>query len=267
MKDADGNKPLDAATQSDMNSERKKILAVLNKQLGKKEHRVEFSPTELYSLIEAKEWDAAVKRLLEAPKEGSTWVGSCIKKENAKYLPLHLACKLRAPLLLVAVLIQTYPKGLQKRAKLGKLPIHFACEKRADHRVISLLLHSWPNSFSVKDSHENTCVQSALLSKNGPERTKVLETLMTFEGRYKDPSSLPTLADTINKYAKEGNDTGLANIPGLIDKKEDKPSETTQNVEIIKKVGLKPKKKQNSFFRRKKQRHDLWANDNTMFEE
>jgi len=267
--DNDGNTPLSAASQSDMNSERKKIMAVVEEQLGKADHRIEFSPTELYSLIEAKEWDAAVKRLLEAPGEASIWVGSCIKKENVKLLPLHVACMTRAPLLLVAVLSQTYPAALQKTAILGKLPIHFACEKRADHRVVSLLLHSWPDSYLVKDSQENTCVQSALLSQSGKERTKNLETLMTFEARIRD-SSFPSSEETMDKYVKEGNKSSLAAITtkGFQVENDDQGTETeaSNGMEKVKKDSPRTKNKK-SFFGRKKDKRNLWKDDGAMFAE
>jgi len=245
----------------------------LDKQRGNAELRIEFSPTELYSLIEAREWDAAVKRLLEAPEEGSTWVGSCMQKENAKILPLHLACMMRAPLLLVAVLIQAYPDGIKKKSPAGKLPIHFACEKRADHRVISLLLYSWPESFHARDKQENTCVQSALLSQNGKERTKNLETLIAFEARFRDPSSspLPSPADAMEKYAKSGNDASPATIttPGFRMKNENEnlgPNVPHADVDKNKlKSASRPKSNKKSFFGRKKKKP--WNSDSKMFAE
>ena len=110
-----------------------------------------------------------------------------------KYLPLHLACSLRAPLMLVAVLIQSYPDSVKKGTNSGKLPLHIACEKNTDHRVVSFLLHSWSDSFHVKDNQGQTCVQKALLSKYGEEGTKIVKALMEFESKGEEPPTVQGL--------------------------------------------------------------------------
>jgi len=265
IKDIDGNTPLDIASQSDTNSERKRIMQVLMKQLKNPEDRIVFLPTELYSLIDSRQWDVAVRRLLEAPEEGSTWVGSCKKKTDAKYLPLHVACMLRAPLLLTAVLIQTFPEGVKKKTSVGKLPLHLACESRADHRVVSLLLYTWPESFHTRDNNQHTCVQVALLSKIGKERTKILETLVAFESRAGDPSSLLNPSEVVEKYANNAESFGEIKIEE-IDVQDRISSDTSLNADAtneIKQV-TKPRSKKKSFFGRKKEKN-LLRDENEMF--
>jgi hypothetical protein len=148
-----------------------------------------YAPTELYSMIEAKKWDAAVRRCSEVPEEVSTWVGSCTKMKDAKLLPIHIACSMKCPLILVAVLIQTYPDGVKRTDNVGRLPIHLACENNADHRIIALLLHTWPQSFNKVDENGYTPVQVALLSQSSAERTKNVETLMAFESKTEKESN------------------------------------------------------------------------------
>jgi ankyrin repeat protein len=182
VKNDAGNTALEVASATEFSPERTAILALLQKKLEHKD-RVVYAPTELYSLIEAKQWDAAVRRCSEIPEEVSTWVGSCTKMKDAKLLPLHIACSMKCPLILVAVLIQTYPEGVKRTDNVGRLPIHLACENNADHRIIALLLHTWPQSFNKVDEKGYTPVQVALTSQSSTERTKIVETLMAFESK------------------------------------------------------------------------------------
>lgn len=182
VKDDAGNSALEVAAATEFSPERTAILALLQKKLDHQD-KIVYAPTDLYSLIESKKWDMAVRHCLEIPDEVSTWVGSCAKMKDAKLLPIHVACSLNAPLILVAVLIQTYPDGVKRTNNAGSLPIHLACESRADHRVVSLLLHSWPQSFHEVDDRGYTPVQVALMSQPSAERTKIVETLMAFESK------------------------------------------------------------------------------------
>mmetsp|Transcript_25816 Transcript_25816/g.31829 ORF Transcript_25816/g.31829 Transcript_25816/m.31829 type:complete len:904 (-) Transcript_25816:195-2906(-) len=202
MKDGDGNTPLDVTKGTDLSPERSSIIEVLMEKLESPEEHLVFSPTKVYSLILQKDWDHAVRRVLEAPDEASTWVGANQKRSAAKYLPLHLACSMRAPLTLVAVLIQSYPDGAQQKTSSGKLPVHLACEKRADHRIVSLLIHTWPDSLGIRDDNGQTCVQAALLSKPGEKRTKIVEALMAFEKGEGDSLMVSDIAKTIQEENK-----------------------------------------------------------------
>jgi len=99
------------------------------------------------------------------------------------------------PILLNAVLIQTFPKRAKKKNSFGRLPLHSACENTADYRVVSPLFYSCPESIYTRDNNQHTCVKVALLSKIGKESTKILETLVVFEPRAGDSSSLLTLTE------------------------------------------------------------------------
>ena len=87
-------------------------------------------PTQLYKLIEAKRWDAAVVRAQSCPEEAATWV--CRREKGGgggaqqqaqgqgpqirwRLLPLHATCVFRSPLSLIEALIEAYPDGTQMK--------------------------------------------------------------------------------------------------------------------------------------------------------
>jgi len=197
------------------------------------------------------------------------WVGVNETRLDLKCLPLHLACNLKAPLILVAVLIQTYPDSVKKKTSSGKLPLHIACEMRADHRVISFLLHTWPDSFHVKDKKGQTCVQYALLSKSSEQRTKNVEVLMTFEG--KDGDKL--VAYDVNKDIEENNKT-IKEVLAKHKEEGENDSETEwKEVKTLASKGLMSRTsmtktyytKKKSLFKRKTKKKSLWESDKDMF--
>lgn len=190
VKDDDGNTAIEVASNSEYSPEKTAIIAILQKKLEHQD-RIVYAPTKLYKLIEERKWDIAVRHCLENPDEVSTWVGQNPKMNDARLLPIHLACSLRAPLILVAVLVQTSPEGVKRTDNSGMLPIHIACQKRADHRVVSLLLHAWAESCREKDENGNTPIQTALLSTPSDERTKIVETLMAFESKNGETLIIP----------------------------------------------------------------------------
>uniref|UniRef100_A0A6S8X503 Uncharacterized protein n=1 Tax=Chaetoceros debilis TaxID=122233 RepID=A0A6S8X503_9STRA len=255
IKDSRGNAPLEIAAAADFSPERTAILEVLEDKLDHNDTIV-FAPTRLYYLIESKKWDKAVRYILEAPEEVSTWVGTCQKIADARLLPLHVACSLGAPLMLVAVLIQSYPESVKKTNNSGKLPIHLVCEKRSDHRVVALLLHTWPESYAVKDEKGNTPVQVALLSKESRERAKIVEALMEHEAdsdqeRYAMIDTELKAQAILNEHYDEDDST----LPDFVEAEQHPQPQ-------------KSKTKKSRW--RKKNKHEkptLWGNDDEMFAE
>jgi ankyrin repeat protein len=241
--DDSGKTALEIASGTEYSPEKTCILAVLQKKLEHKD-KIVFSPTTLFSIIELRNWDVAVSRCFEAPDEVSTWVGSCQKLLDAKLLPIHIACSLNAPLILIAVLIQSFPDGVKRTNNSGKLPIHLACEKRADHRIVSLLLHTWPESVHELDERGNTPVQVTLLSIPSPERTKIVETLMAFESN----SDKETLVVTNEMFDVENEAKELV--------KQHQPRRNDEtNIKTQRGRSRKPRRKNKS----------LWKDDAEMF--
>ena len=253
VKDDAGNTALEVASGTEYSPEKTCILALLQKKLDHKD-KIVYAPTKLYANIESRNWDVAVRRCLEAPDEVSTWIGSCQKMKDAKLLPIHLACSLKAPLILIAVIIQTFPESIKRTNNSGKLPIHLACEKRADHRIISLLLHTWPDSYHELDEKGNTPVQVALISSPSPERTKIVETLMAFEAK----SEKETLVVTNPMFDVENEAKELVqqHQPKRGDENNKEGNENERQKSSKRGTSRKPKKRRNK---------QLWKDDAEMF--
>ncbi len=266
VKNFEGDTPIDIAEKVDPCPEKENIIEIFTVMMEKDEEKIVFVPTKLYSLIQKKKWDDAVRRVLEAPDEALTWVGANPKKTNVKCLPLHIACALRAPLIVIAVLVQSYADSVKKTTSTGKLPLHVACEKGADHRVISFLIHSWPDSFNVKDSTGQTCVQSALLAKPGDQKTKNLEALMAFESKGGKPLTVEGLKivedenlgnlETNNNIIMSGIEDPAISNTDTIRRDEDKTNNPKKQTYYT---------KRNRFFGRKKKK-TLWKSDEEMFQ-
>jgi ankyrin repeat protein len=272
IKDFQGLTPLEVVSNFDPSPERSSIIEILMMEIRNDDEKVVFSPTKLYSLVQEKKWDDAVRRVLEAPDEASTWVGANEKKANVKTLPLHLACALRAPLILIAVLAQCDPNSVKQKTSSGKLPLHVACERRADHRVVSFLVHAWPESFHMKDDKGQTCVQTALLTKPSEQRTKIVEALVAFEAKGEEPLTVPGLRELeannklMNEWKASDDNDG---IEGRDDNANANIKEEKDGTEGRKKPLLVPKKKmyytkKRNLFQRRKSK-TLWKNDEEMF--
>ena len=253
VKDDEGNTALEIVKCVEFSPERTSIIALLQKKLEHQD-KVVFSPTELYAFIEKRKWDAAVRKCLESQDQVSTWVGSCQKKKDAKLLPLHVACSSRAPLILIAVLIQSYTENVKRTTNAGKLPIHLACENRADHRIVSLLLHTFPDSCKKKDERGNTPVQTALLASPSPERTKIVEILMAFEAKSgENLLSVPnSMIDEIISQEPIINNKQLDET-----EKNTNTKKNTNKKNTIKKRGTKKSRKAN-------QNNQTWGTDDNM---
>lgn len=258
VKDVEGMTALEVTKSLDPCPERSNIIEILETEMEGSDEKLVFTPTKLYSYVQEKNWDDAVRRVLEAPDEASIWVGANRKSGDVKCLPLHIACALRAPLMLVAVLVRSYPDSVKKKTKSGKLPLHISCEKRCSERVVSFLLHSWPDSYHVKDHKGQTCMQTALLSKTSEQRTKNVETLVEFENKDATPPVTPDVQRNGSDqseysefrddvYREEGNQMHAIDMKssGKMKKK-------------------KFKKVKNVLFKRK-QSKSLWEKDEIMF--
>eukprot|EP00934_Nitzschia_sp_Nitz4_P003373 Nitzschia sp. Nitz4//scaffold79_size90958//48909//50729//NITZ4_005028-RA/size90958-processed-gene-0.92-mRNA-1//1//CDS//3329558258//3363//frame0 len=116
-------------------------------------------PTELYRLIEAKQWDQAMARLDSHPFEAKTWVSrkeSGSEKIRWRLLPIHATCIFRSPLALMEALLEVYPDGPQMKDDQGMLPVHLACRNGASKGVVLTLLQGFPDSHAVKDRKGRT---------------------------------------------------------------------------------------------------------------
>uniref|UniRef100_A0A7S2EH29 Uncharacterized protein n=1 Tax=Ditylum brightwellii TaxID=49249 RepID=A0A7S2EH29_9STRA len=78
-------------------------------------------------------------------------------------VPLHVACAYKAPFDIVSLLAQTggYASMNRKCIPFGEAPIHVACRERASPKIISLLLETYPLSVQLEDSTSNLPIHIA----------------------------------------------------------------------------------------------------------
>ena len=176
LKDDEENTPVEVSSLTDACEQRTKIIQVLTSKMENTVVTAE-NPTALYSAIDCQNWNYAMRRLVEMPQEATTWVSFNKKKVEVRFLPLHAACLLGAPLLLVEDLVQSYPEAVKKKTSQGKLPLHIACEALVDHRVVTLLLNMWPDALIMKDNEGKTPVDVLRKSDVCPEKANIEDVL------------------------------------------------------------------------------------------
>jgi len=92
--------------------------------------------TELSRCIVQRQWEKASERI-HTTKEASRWV----MVGGKRFLPLHLACRCKAPPSVVEALLEANPAALHTPCeKYNMIPLHMACQHGASHAVIQLLL-------------------------------------------------------------------------------------------------------------------------------
>ena len=108
-----------------------------------------------------------VKLLLES------YPGAASTTRNKGKLPLHICCESpRASIEVVRELVQAYPEGIQARSDTSSsIPLHVACRSRAPVSVIEFLIKEYPKSLSIEDSEGNTALEIAM--KDGSSRRTV----------------------------------------------------------------------------------------------
>jgi ankyrin repeat protein len=81
-------------------------------------------------------------------------------------LPLHFACKSKAPVEILEILLRHYPEALCIRDSDGMLPLHASCESGSPISSIKMLLDQYPLSASVQDSYGMLPLHYACVSES-----------------------------------------------------------------------------------------------------
>jgi len=110
-------------------------------------------PTQLYLLLQKKDWEGSIDRSSSHTEEARTWVS---RKEfdgklRWRLLPLHAAIIFKAPENVIEALLGAYPKGAESKDDQGMLPLHLAFRNGSTEGVVNLLLVAYPQSIDVKD--------------------------------------------------------------------------------------------------------------------
>ena len=124
------------------------------------------SPTYLSRAITSGQWSLATKAAKNFPEQACAWSkreGFFDGKKPAQVLPLHEALVGSAPLSLIKVLVNIYPKALEKvESSFQRLPLHCACRKSASAEVIAYLVRKYKDACLVPDSLNRLPVHYAL---------------------------------------------------------------------------------------------------------
>ena len=119
--------------------------------------------TDLYTLLEANNWERARIQARSVPREVRTWIvrrDSETGKIRWKLLPLHAAVIFQAPISVIAVMLEVYPKAAAQSDDQGMLPLHLAFRhKQQDETLLEILLEKYPQAVKVKDRRDRLPIE------------------------------------------------------------------------------------------------------------
>jgi ankyrin repeat protein len=99
-------------------------------------------------LICERKWDEALERLLKYPEEATIWSNY----KSLRYLPIHYACKYKAPLNVVTELAELHPFGLSLTCQeYDMTALHLACQHGANLEILKILIQGHADAASHKD--------------------------------------------------------------------------------------------------------------------
>jgi len=130
------------------------------------------SVSQVSLLICQKKWDEMLQRLQQYPEEATIWT----VHEEKRMLPIHYACKFRAPANVIKELAEVHPYGLSLTCEENNTTaLHLACEHSCPLEAIWILLDGHTDAASQKDALDLlplhlACAQGASL--------KVVEALL-----------------------------------------------------------------------------------------
>ena len=107
---------------------------------------------ELLNLVETKNWEKLLYRVLKKPPTAHVKISSRSSKGN---LILHEVCKHDPPIDVVEALIELNDQALKTKGNLGYLPLHVACAHSASIELIQLLHSHYPDAAKITDDDES----------------------------------------------------------------------------------------------------------------
>lgn len=142
------------------------------------EQEYDKDPTELYLMLQRKEWQQAVELVEKNAHQAATWVS---RKESSgelrwRLLPIHAAVIFSAPESVVEALLKAFPDGAQHKEDQGMLPLHLAFRMGSPESIVSLLLSAFPDSVNVMDRKGRTALELAE-STSGPNNAAFIRAL------------------------------------------------------------------------------------------
>ena len=134
----------------------------------------------LSSLLMAQDWEGALSLAEDKPTYATEWFYGCGDRLDPtieelhpgddydvwRRTALHSACRYRAPVGLVKVLVEAYPVAVTSPdPHCGSLPVHLACRHKSSYRVIKLLLAHSPATSKAVDNCGRLPLHHAVLAK------------------------------------------------------------------------------------------------------
>jgi len=107
-------------------------------------------PTKLFSLLKEKEWEKAIIRCVDYPKEAS------MIENRWKISPLTFAVVMQAPVNVIEALLYAHPNAIRTYDDKKMLPLHFAFRLGCNEVVANVLVQSYPEALTMKDCKGHT---------------------------------------------------------------------------------------------------------------
>ena len=136
------------------------------------------SPTELYLLLQRRDWDGSILRAHEFPEETTHWVSrkEMDGKLRWRLLPIHGAIIFGAPDHVLKALLAVYPGSVHAKDDQGMLPLHLSYRMGSSEAVVEALLTAFPGSVEVHDAKGRTPLVMAQTTKS-PNRAAFIKAL------------------------------------------------------------------------------------------
>lgn len=163
------------------------------------EHR-----TVLFRMILKKDWKQASGRARSHSEEAATWIVTKGFNGNLRFLPLHKACVLNPPSVVIESLLEAFPGAAESKDQDGWLPIHCACFYGASADVINNLLKTFARGASVKDEEGRLPLHYACLKGASQEVVDVLIATSGKAAMAKDDEGRLPIHHACGKGAPEG---------------------------------------------------------------
>ena len=105
--------------------------------------------TFLYEMLEASQWEKAIRRCKNHPREVRTWI---IRQNRWRLLPLHAAVIFQAPETVLLTIIKAFPAATSERDDQGMTALHLAFRHQQEEHLIEKILNEYPNAALTKDN-------------------------------------------------------------------------------------------------------------------
>lgn len=118
--------------------------------------------TVVSKLIDRNEWPGVIARCKSSPQDVETWIVSSQDGISWCCLPLHKIVTVNdAPSDAVEAVIDAFPDGAKYADNLNQLPLHLACKHKAPIKIIDMLIRASPESASKENMNGETALEVA----------------------------------------------------------------------------------------------------------